>query len=150
MRRATRMWIGAAALCAAMAGNGNAAEIGWVDGVNVDMVDTVYGWVCENEDAFRTPQYGSIDVFLDGPAGFGIYYGNFTLQQGTYGYFKEGVNAAGYCGTNPYVSFQFSGWFADQEGGGPNSIYLYWRDKSGNLTKIGGSGLTMNKIGMNP
>src|SRR5579862_9968368 len=100
MKFATRVWIGAALVSAAMAGNGNAAEIGWVDGVNVDMVDTVVGWVCEDEGAFHTPQYGSIDVFLDGPAGIGIYYGNFPLTQGNYGYFKQGVNAAGFCGSN--------------------------------------------------
>jgi hypothetical protein len=144
------MWIAAAALAAGFAGNGNAAEIGWLDGVKVDMVDTAYGWVCENEDSLHTAQYGSIDIFLDGPAGIGIYYGNVQLSAWNYGYYKYGVNEAGFCGTNPYVSFQIWGWFADEEGTGPSTIYLYWRDQAGHLTKIGGSGLAMTKMGMNP
>ena len=160
MRTTRRMWIAAAAFTTAafstpalsqatVTASAPVGEIGWLDGVEVDMVDTAYGWVCENEDAFRTAAYGSIDVFLDGPAGFGIYYGNFPLNSTNWGYFKDGVNAAGYCGTNPYVAFRLSGWFADEEGGSPNTIYLYWRDAAGHLTKIGGSPLQMSQIGMN-
>jgi hypothetical protein len=151
MKMTGKMWLAAVTFASmAMAGNANAAEIGWLDGVAVGMDDVAYGWVCENEDPFHTPEYGSIDVFLDGPAGFGIYYGNFPLVQGNYGYFKQGVNAAGFCGSNPYVSFEIWGWFSDPGGQSPNTIYVYWRDSQGNLTKIGGSGITMNKIGMNP
>ena len=151
MRPACKMWIATAALSAAMAaGHANAGEIGWLDGVNVDMVDTAYGWVCENEDPYMTPSYGSIDVYLDAPADKGgYYYGNYRLQQYNWGYLKQNVNAAGYCGSNPYVAFRLEGWFSE-DSGGPNTIYLYWRDSAGHLTPIGGSGLAMTKIGMNP
>jgi hypothetical protein len=123
---------------------------GWIDGVKVDMIDTAFGWVCVNQDAFNTPEYGSLDVYLHAPADKrGEYYGNFLLDPAQWGYFKQGVNAAGYCGTDPYVSFQLTGWFSD-EGYGPNTIYIYFHDKSNHLTLIGGSGLAMTKIGMNP
>ena len=171
MRLTSRMWIAAAAFTTAglslsaspqtaspqtcpAPGTGSASsqagEVGWLDSVDVDMVDTAYGWVCENEDAFHTPSYGSIDVFLGGPAGIGTFYGNFPLSQGNYGYYKDGVTAAGFCGTNTYVGFRLSGWFANEDGSAPSNIYLYWHDSTGRLTKIGGSPLTMTKMGMNP
>ena len=123
---------------------------GWVDAVNVDSSDTVYGWVCMNPDSVNTGSYGSLDVYLDGPFGVGYYYGNYKLTGADYGAYRTGVNEAGYCGDNPNVGFQLSGWFSDFSSGGPNTIYVYWRDNSGTITMLGGSGLQMTQAGMNP
>ncbi len=151
MKKTNKLLIAAAAISMGLAaGTANAGVNGWLDGVNVDMTDTAFGWVCMNEDAFNTPEYGSLDVYLHAPADKGgEFYDNFKLQPNQWGYFKKGINAAGYCGTDPYVSFKLDGWFSE-EGYGPNTIYIYFRDKAGHLTLIGGSGLDMSKVGMNP
>jgi hypothetical protein len=118
------------------------------------MFDTAYGWFCVNEDPFMTGEYGSLDVYLDAPKEKGGYfYGNFQLAQGNWGYYRAGVNAAGFCGSDPYIGFQLWGWFSDDSGTAevPNTIYVYWHDKATNkLTLLGGSGLSMTKLGMNP
>jgi hypothetical protein len=151
MKTILRPLMAAMALSAAMAaGSSSAAEMGWFDSVDEGWVDDAKGWVCMNEDPANTPSYGSLDVYLDAPAEQGgFYYGNFTLDNGsTYGFFKDGVNAAGYCGTDSYVGFDISGWFSNDDSS-DTPVYIYWRDLTGNLTMLGGSPITISAIGTN-
>jgi hypothetical protein len=149
----SKLWMAAAALSTALgAVSSNAAEIGWLDSVQMGQVDNAYGWVCMNEDAYNTPSYGSLDVYVDGPAGSdtGYYYTTYDLaQQGTWGYVKDGVNEAGYCGTDANVGFKLEGWFGTYESPGDTTVYVYWHDTAGNLTMLGGSPITIAKVGTN-
>ena len=150
MKATFRPFIAAMALSTAMAaGSSSAAEIGWFDSVSAGWVDDAMGWVCMNEDPANTPSYGSLDVYLDTPAEQGgYYYGNFTLDNGsTYGFYKDGVNAAGYCGTDAYVGFDLSGWFWDDNSASETNVYIYWRDLAGNLTLLGGSPIKISNTG---
>jgi hypothetical protein len=153
MKAIEKIWIAAAVLSTAMAAStSSAAEIGWLDSVQASQVDNAYGWVCMNEDAYNTPSYGSLDVYVNGPVGSadGFFYGNYSLSQGTWGYEKDGVNEAGYCGTDTNVGFRLSGWFVDYDHPGPTTLYVYWHDTSGNLTLLGGSPATDSSPGAPP
>lgn len=151
MKTAGKMMMAAMAVTAAMAAsNSRADEIGWLDSVEAGQVDNAIGWVCMNEDAYNTPMYGSLDVYLYAPADQGgTYYGNYQLAQGTWGFTKDGVNQAGYCGTDTYVGFKLIGWFVNYEETAPTKVYVYWRNNFDALTMLGGSPITITNIGSN-
>jgi hypothetical protein len=145
-------WVAGAVLSSlAIAAPCQAGVIGWLDYVDVEMYDNAVGWVCENEDAVNTPSYGVIDLYINGGPGTGGYlYGSADLHpsNNAWGYYKAGVNAAGYCGTDSYVGFSFVGWFDDPRTQGTNTIYMYFRDNNGNSTQLGG-GITPTHVGQN-
>jgi hypothetical protein len=150
MKTISKLGIAAMTVTAALAaGNANAGEVGWFDSVVAGWTDSANGWVCMNEDPTNTPMYGSLDVYLDGPKETGYYYGNFKLNQGGWGSQKDGVNQAGYCGTDSYVGFSLSGWFTDDQSTGPTKVYVYWRNNMGYQTMLPGSPITITSVGSN-
>jgi hypothetical protein len=120
-------WIGA--LASMIAATSQAAIIGSFDGVDVQMTDTAYGWICDSSSPNTQPP-GDL-VMYDGPAGGGGSVIQGYPMSSSWGYSRPDVPAAGFCGSNAHTGFQLVGWFY------PDTVYLYYKFPNNTLQQIG-------------
>ena len=109
----------------------NSAINGYFDAIHYGLVDDAYGWICDSSNPNTAPP-GNLVWYSGGPAGGGGTIWQENSVSFYWGFYRPDVPAAGYCGSNQYAGFGAHDWI-------PSTVYLYYRDTSGNLTLINGS-----------
>ena len=127
--------LSALALSAAIAAApSQAAVIGWFDAIDVQMVDTAFGWICESTDPNTAPP-GNLVIYIDGAAGGGGQLYHEEAVSAVWGHPRQDVGESGLCGTNYYAGWSMGPlYLADHP-----PVHVYYRDAGGTLHEMNGS-----------
>jgi hypothetical protein len=99
---------------------------GWFDAVGIGMVDTAYGWICDESNPYQPPA-GVLSVYVGG-----THQGDYPLNGGNWGMTRSDVPEAGFCGGNANVGWAILSWFN-------YPMYVYYKHPDGTLQLLGGS-----------
>ena len=126
--------LGAVAIAASLVTTtSHAAIVGYFDAIQIGMVDSASGWICENLSPTTTPP-GNIVITIDGPYGVGTVAMDEPVAN-IWGGTRTDVPQAGYCIGNNNTGWSAGGmWLANHP-----TIHAYYK-YGAMLQELGGSG----------
>lgn len=116
-----------ASVCATFAAPASASIVGYLDAVDVYMIDTAYGWVCDNWIPSQTPLGGTLQVYVDGN-----FQKDYPLTGGNWG--SSRPDTAGVCNGYTSTGFSLSEWFWH---GYDTTVRVYFRHNDGTMQQLG-------------